>query len=69
MENLKEVCQCSRNNNELPTIPPQSSFQLEPGNCNRQSVILEDAQVPKKAWDQLFPLLQNTFDSIVPNHL
>ena len=36
MENLEEIHQCSQNNNELPTILPQSSFQPEPSNHNRQ---------------------------------
>ena len=37
-----------QNNNELPTILPQSSFQPEASDHNRQSVILEDAQVPQE---------------------
>ena len=48
-KNLQELCHCSQNNNDLPTILPLSSFQHEPSNCKRQSVILEDAQVTQEA--------------------
>ena len=48
IKNLKEIHQCSQNNNELPTMPLQSSFQSELSIQSRQSVILEDAQVPQE---------------------
>ena len=52
-------------NNELPAIPLQSSFQPEPDNQDKQSLLLEDAQVLQKVWDQLPTLLQAMYDSIV----
>ena len=37
----------SRNSpTEIPTITPESSFQLEHNNSKRQSVILQDAHKP-----------------------
>ena len=67
VNNLKDLHFHSQNSNELPIIPPQSTFQSEPSNHNRQSVILEDAQVPHEAPYKLSSLLQNKFDSIVTN--
>ena len=49
---LQELCHCSHTNNELPPIPPQQNIQLEHDNQNKQLVLLEDAQVPQKAWNK-----------------
>ena len=51
---FEDVCQCSQNNNELPSIPPDSSFQPKTSHHNRQSLILGDAQVPQESQDKLF---------------
>ena len=48
MECLEEIPQCL-----LPAIPPKSNFQPKLSNHNRQSVILEDAQVPKEVQEKL----------------
>ena len=58
--NIEELSQCL-----LPTIPLQSSFQPEPSICNRQSVILEDDQVPHEDQDKLASLLQTKLNSTV----
>ena len=50
---------------ELPTIPPPSSFQPEHDILKRQSVILQETQVPQEAEDNLSSLLENEFDSIL----
>ena len=42
MENLEEIHQCSQNSSELPALPLQLSFQSEPSNHNRQSVLMSD---------------------------
>ena len=60
MENPEEIPQWL-----LSTIPLQSGFQPKPSKCSRQSMILEDAQVPQEAQDQLSSLLQNKFNSVV----
>ena len=49
IDNLEDFHWHSQNNNELPSIQPQSSFQPDARNQNRKSVILEDAQVPQQA--------------------
>ena len=61
----EELHHFSQTNTELLTIPPWSSFQLEPNNHIRQSVILKDAQVPQEDQDKLYFLLQNKCDSIM----
>ena len=65
LNNFDELCCHSQNSNELQNILSHSSFQHEPNNYNRQSVILEDAQVPQEAQDKLSLLLQTKFDSLV----
>ena len=50
---------------ELPTIPPESRFQLEHNESNRQSIILQDVQVPQEARGKLSSLLENEFDSTI----
>ena len=62
MEHLEDILQCL-----LPAILLQSNFQPKPSNHIRESMILEDAQVPKEAQDKLSSLLQTKFDSIVSN--
>ena len=59
-----ELFHCSQNkmNSQLWY---QSSFQPELDNHSKQSVLLEDVQVPQEAQDQLLTLLQVTFYSIV----
>ena len=50
---------------ELPTMPPESSFQPEQNNFKRQSLILQVTQVPQETRDKLSFLLENEFDSII----
>ena len=60
MKYPEEIPQCL-----LPAIPLQLSFQPKTSNYIRQSMILEDAQVPQKAQDKPSSLLQTKFDSPV----
>ena len=55
MKHLEEIPQCF-----LPVTPPQSSFQPKTSNSIKQSIILENTEVPQ---EQLLLLLQTTFDS------
>ena len=49
---------------ELPCMPPESSFQ--PGHNNtKQSVGLQDAQIPQEAKDKLSSLLERDYNSII----
>ena len=64
MNSPKELYHHSQTNNELPIIP-QSSFQPEPNNHNRHSVVLDDIQVPQEAQNKLYLLFQNKSDSTV----
>ena len=45
-----------------------SSFQPDHHKSQRQSVILQDAQVPQEARDKLSSLLENDFDSIISKY-
>ena len=64
INNLQELHHNSQTKNELPTIPPQSSFQPGPDTQNKQSIVQEDTQVPQEAQDQLSTVLQDRFDLI-----
>ena len=49
---------------ELPRMSFESSFQ--PGHNNsKQSILLQDAQIPQEAKDELSSLLEKDFNSIV----
>ena len=60
MEHLEEIPQCL-----LQAILPQSGFQPETRNSIKQSIKMEDAQVPQEAWHNLSLLLQTKVKSIV----
>ena len=47
--NSPELHHHLQTNNDLPTILLQSSFQSEPNNHNRQSVLLQDFHFPQEA--------------------
>ena len=49
----------------LPTIPTESNFQPEHHELKKQSIILQDTQVPQEARDKLSSILDNEFDIIV----
>ena len=69
VNSLQELHHGSQTNNELPTIPPQSSFSHRPDNHSKQSVLQKDAQVPQEAWVQLSTLLQVKFDTFMSSYL
>ena len=45
-------------------MPPELSFQPEQNN-SKQSIILQDAQIPQEAKDKLSSLLEKDYHSIV----
>ena len=49
---------------ELPSMPPESTFQPEHNNT-KQSVVLQDAQIPQEAKDKLSSLLEGDYNSTV----
>ena len=49
---------------KLPSMLPESSFQPELNNA-KQSVVLQDAQIPQEAIDKLSSLLEWDYNSIV----
>ena len=53
---------------ELPSMPPESSFQPEEDNI-KHAIVLQDAQIPQEAKDGLSSLLEGEYKSIISNHL
>ena len=49
---------------ELPSMLPESSFQLEQ-NGLKQMIFLQDAQIPQGAKDKLSLLLEKAYNIIV----
>ena len=45
---------------ELLAMPPESSYQPEKNNL-KQSIILQDVQIPQEARDKLFSVLEKRF--------
>ena len=49
---------------QLPSMPPESSFQQEQIN-SKQSILLQIVEIPQEAKDKLFLLLEGDFNSLV----
>ena len=53
---------------ELPSMPPESSFQPE-HNTTKYSIVLQDAQIPQETKDELSSIMRGTTITLFQNHL
>ena len=68
-KNRKLKDNMKNNSTELPTIPPESSFQLENNDSKRQLIILQDTHIPQEARDKMYFLLNTNLTASYPSLL